>query len=175
MYSLKQVWQSSAHAKRCVKHCVQDPGSSTSDHGTMTNTLTMGSEKAWTASGDLLPRLFCLRFDPNPHSRQVMRRLWDTLLPNRSEQQAAVAQRWPDVMRRCVNRATSAGKWREREAALGALAELCRRSGDNTWEIFGPWIEALWQCALGGLDDVRESAKATALALAKELVRLTTR
>jgi hypothetical protein len=104
-----------------------------------------------------------------------MRRLWDTLLPKRSDQQAAVALRWPDVVSRCVNRATSAGKWREREAALGALAELCRRSGENAWDKFGPWIEALWQCALGGLDDVRESAKATALALAKELVRLTTR
>jgi hypothetical protein len=175
-----EAWRSSALAKRCVQHTKTlstAAGRATSSTiGAAADCSPDGvSDEAWALSGDLLPRLYCLRFDPNPHSRQVMRRLWDTLLPGRPRQQRAVARRWGDVIGGCLARATSGGKWREREAALEALSELSGRGGDDAWAALGPWVEPLWQCALGGLDDVRESAKAAALLLAKEVLRLTAR
>jgi hypothetical protein len=111
----------------------------------------------------LLPMLFAARFDPYDTVREVMRELWDVLVPAENAHLTILLQ--SRIMRHLAGMLSSP-VWRDREAACVALENfLVRRS----WKQVRPRLETLWRGGMRVLDDVRDSTRMASLGLVKVL------
>lgn len=119
------------------------------------------------------------------------------LFADRAATAAAVRRNLSSLLTASIHAATKSNKWRDREAAVLAIADIVGHggggggggevaapttdgtssvaSGSSSWRRLGPFIEILWQTALAALDDVKDSVKTAAFVLAKQLLSLTKR
>ena len=116
----------------------------------------------------LIPKIFRYLYDPSQRVRESMERLWSALV---RDPKAAVTRHCGSILDELIQ-VSSAADWREREAAVAALADvLLGRSGADVTTR----LESLWRATLRSIDDIKESVKEAGVACLKVLGRLTVR
>jgi len=119
------IWSSYPPAIRCAV------AARTTTGGGGDQKLSAGTDsvsiESWEST--LLPRLFRLRFDPNPHTAGVMQRLWSEFFFDRAATAAAVSCHLGPLLAASIDAATKSNKWRDREAAVLAIANIVGSGG----------------------------------------------
>jgi proteasome component ECM29 len=114
----------------------------------------------------LLPMLFMCKFDPTAKIRELMRKLWDTVVAPLFEVQVQTSVAVQNEIIKFLITSLGNYNWRERETACLALdSYLVLRS----WHIIFPYLTELWSLGLRAIDDLRESTKLAALSFMKTL------
>ncbi|XP_064355758.1 proteasome adapter and scaffold protein ECM29-like isoform X3 [Dromaius novaehollandiae] len=106
----------------------------------------------------LLPRLYCYRFDPNLGIRQAMTSIWNALVTDKS----MVDKHVKEILGDLISNLTSS-LWRLRESSCLALNDLLR--GRPLDDIIDK-LSVIWEILFSMQDDIKESVrKAAELAL----------
>nr|XP_013805403.1 PREDICTED: proteasome-associated protein ECM29 homolog [Apteryx mantelli mantelli] len=106
----------------------------------------------------LLPRLYCYRFDPNLGIRQAMTSIWNALVTDKS----MVDKYVKEILEDLISNLTSS-LWRIRESSCLALNDLLR--GRPLDDIIDK-LSVIWEILFSMQDDIKESVrKAAELAL----------
>ena len=114
----------------------------------------------------LLPMLFMCKFDPTAKIRELMRKLWDTVVAPLFDVQVQTSVTVQNEIIKFLINSLGNYNWRERETACLALdSYLVLRS----WYVLFPFLAELWSLGLRAIDDLRESTKLSALAFMKTL------
>jgi len=116
----------------------------------------------------LVPRLFRMLHDPGRQTAEAAAAIWAAALP---EPRAALEEHLDAIITDCL-RELGGRLWRGREAAAGALTELLPQ---RRWPQLAPHFAQLWTMAMRGMDDIKESVRVAATALARALAAATLR
>ncbi|KAL8717987.1 MAG: hypothetical protein Q9225_004830 [Loekoesia sp. 1 TL-2023] len=135
----------------------------------------------------LYPALFRYRFDPNTNVRNSMNEIWTALVRDPT---ATIDQHFDTIMRDLL-RNILGKEWRTREACCAAIADLVQSRSATKYEKYigeiwtltfkvsssTPPDLILWQCLTRTqvCDDIKESVRNAAMALARVLVGILTR
>ncbi|KAG2487332.1 hypothetical protein HYH03_014048 [Edaphochlamys debaryana] len=116
----------------------------------------------------LVPKLFRYTHDPNPKVAEAMAAIWRSLV---DDPRATLEAHFPAVMSDLLKE-MGGRLWRNRQAAAGALAELLQ---GRRWPELAPYFAQIWSMTLRGMDDIKDSVRRAALALARTVRGLTLR
>jgi len=106
--------------------------------------------------------LFASRFEPNAAVRELIRTLWDKLVPA-AEQKFILSENISKILKHLCNKLDCA-QWRDRESACLALESILPQ---RAWSTILPFMNELWLNGLRVLDDVRLSTRDAALGYMK--------
>lgn len=116
----------------------------------------------------LVVKLYRYRFDPNDAVAELMKRIWNALVPGGER---AVSKYSTAIIKDLLNSVISR-EWRTREAAMRGLDQVMRVS---LQEQYLKYLESVWNASFRGMDDVKESVRDAATALTRYLaLRLVT-
>ncbi|KAL8873909.1 MAG: hypothetical protein Q9174_000685 [Haloplaca sp. 1 TL-2023] len=116
----------------------------------------------------LYPALFRYRFDPNTNVRNSMNEIWTALV---REPTATIDQHFDNIMGDLLKNILGK-EWRTRQACCGAIADLVQSRPAAKYE---KYIGDIWTLTFKVCDDIKESVRTAAMALARVLVGLLTR
>lgn len=116
----------------------------------------------------IIPRLYRLLYDPLPHVRDALQRVWVVLV---DEPKAAVTLNFASIMASLCKDMTGP-TWRGREAAALAAADCLSQ---RQWDVVAPFFAELWVATFRVMDDVKESVRTAGLALVRALRGFTLR
>jgi len=116
--------------------------------------------------GALVPKLFVMVHDPAKGIQDAATAIWSAVV---MDPRAALDTHFDSIARNCL-REMGGRLWRAREAAASALAELLT---GRRWAQLQPHFTSCWTMALRALDDIKDSVRVAAAALARTLAALT--
>jgi proteasome component ECM29 len=106
----------------------------------------------------ILPMLYLYKFDPITIVQEVMKNLWEKLIPK--EKQKILMLSNQSIVIDYLAKMLSSKLWKEREAACTALESFLPQ---RDWKIIQPSFLLLWNNGLKVLDDVRMSTRMSSL------------
>ena len=112
----------------------------------------------------LLPMLYISRFDPTTVIKDVMRLLWDKLIPLDQQKKLLLIHHKAVLNHLSVN--LTSKSWKERESACSALESFIPH---KDWNILKPFLKDLWMKGMKVIDDVRPSIRMASLNFMKAL------
>lgn len=135
----------------------------------LSNVLSDSSVDGYLANNPkLYPKLFRYRFDPNSGVQRSMNDIWNALVKDCT---ATVEKHFDEIMEDLL--ASILGKeWRVRQASCAAIADLVQ---GRSLERYEQYLERIWTVTFKVLDDIKESVRAAAAALARVLTGVLTR
>ncbi|KAL8713530.1 MAG: hypothetical protein Q9220_002392 [cf. Caloplaca sp. 1 TL-2023] len=116
----------------------------------------------------LYPALFRYRFDPNSNVRSSMNDIWAALV---HEPTVTIDQHFDSIMRDLLKNILGK-EWRTRQACCAAIADLVQSRPAAKYE---KYIGEIWTLTFKVCDDIKESVRTAAMALARVLVGILTR
>ncbi|KAL8949323.1 MAG: hypothetical protein Q9222_004562 [Ikaeria aurantiellina] len=116
----------------------------------------------------LYPALFRYRFDPNSNVRSSMNDIWAALV---HEPTATIDQHFDSIMGDLLKNILGK-EWRTRQACCAAIADLVQSRPAAKYE---KYIGEIWTLTFKVCDDIKESVRTAAMALARVLVGILTR
>lgn len=108
--------------------------------------------------------LYLSKFDPTTVVRDVMRLLWDKLIPS-DQQKKLLLQHHKAILNHLSFHLTS-NSWKERESSCLALEAFLPQ---KDWNIIKPYAKDLWLKGMKVIDDVRISIRMASLNFMKVL------
>jgi proteasome component ECM29 len=135
----------------------------------LSNVLSDSSVDGYLASNPkLYPKLYRYRFDPNPNVQRSMTDIWNALVKDST---ATVDSHFDAIMDDLL--LNILGKeWRVRQASCAAIGDLVQGRPLDKYE---KYLEKIWGVCFKVLDDIKESVRAAAAALARVLTGILTR
>ena len=112
------------------------------------------------------PKLFRYRFDPNPNVQRSMNEIWKALV---KDPNAVIDQHFDLIMEDLLKSVISGREWRAREASCAAITDLVQ---GREVEAFEKYLDEIWKVAFKVLDDVKESVRAAAMKLCRNLTAM---
>ncbi|KAL8687371.1 MAG: hypothetical protein Q9218_006438, partial [Villophora microphyllina] len=121
----------------------------------------------------IYPALFRYRFDPNTNVRNSMNEIWTALV---REPTATIDQHFDSIMNDLLKNILGK-EWRTRQACCAAIADLVQsRPAAKYEEYIGEIWTLTFKLMVGKVcDDIKESVRTAAMALARVLVGILTR
>ncbi|KAL8803214.1 MAG: hypothetical protein Q9182_003315 [Xanthomendoza sp. 2 TL-2023] len=116
----------------------------------------------------LYPALFRYRFDPNTNVRSSMNEIWAALVP---EPTVTIDKHFDTIMDDLLKNILGK-EWRTRQACCDAVADLVQSRPAAKYE---KYIGEIWTLTFKVCDDIKESVRTAAMALARVLVSILTR
>ncbi|KAL8737649.1 MAG: hypothetical protein Q9181_001463 [Wetmoreana brouardii] len=116
----------------------------------------------------LYPALFRYRFDPNTNVRNSMNDIWNALV---REPTVTIDQHFDSIMGDLLKNILGK-EWRTRQACCAAIADLVQSRPAAKYE---KYIGEIWTLTFKVCDDIKESVRSAAMALARVLVGILTR
>ncbi|OCK83918.1 hypothetical protein K432DRAFT_379061 [Lepidopterella palustris CBS 459.81] len=116
----------------------------------------------------LYPKLYRYRFDPNPNVQRSMNDIWNALVKDSS---STVEKHFDAIMDDLLD-SILAKEWRVRQASCAAIADLVQGRTPDRYE---KYLGQIWDKCFKVLDDIKESVRAAAAALARVLTGILTR
>ena len=112
------------------------------------------------------PKLFRYRFDPNPNVQRSMNEIWKALV---KDPNAVIDEQFGLIMEDLLKSVVSGKNWRAREASCAAITDLVQ---GRDVEKFERYLNDIWKVAFKVLDDVKESVRAAAMKLCRNLTSM---
>ncbi|KAL8675348.1 MAG: hypothetical protein Q9168_000305 [Polycauliona sp. 1 TL-2023] len=135
----------------------------------LSNILSDSSIDGYLAQNPkLYPALFRYRFDPNTNVRDSMNEIWTALV---REPAATIDQHFDSIMSDLL-KSILGKEWRQRQACCAAIAGLVQSRPAAKYE---KYIGEIWTLTFKVCDDIKESVRTAAMALARVLVGILTR
>ncbi|KAL8848795.1 MAG: hypothetical protein Q9221_006173 [Calogaya cf. arnoldii] len=135
----------------------------------LSNILSDSSVDGYLAQNPkLYPALFRYRFDPNTNVRNSMNEIWTALV---REPTATIDQHFDAIMSDLL-KSILGKEWRQRQACCAAIADLVQSRPAAKYE---KYIGEIWTLTFKVCDDIKESVRNAAMALARVLVGILTR
>ncbi|KAL8962336.1 MAG: hypothetical protein Q9193_001242 [Seirophora villosa] len=116
----------------------------------------------------LYSALFRYRFDPNTNVRTSMNDIWTALV---REPTATIDEHFDSIMDDLLKNILGK-EWRTRQACCAAIADLVQSRPAAKYE---KYISEIWTLTFKVCDDIKESVRTAAMALARVLVGILTR
>lgn len=110
----------------------------------------------------LYPKLFRYRFDPNGGVQRSMNEIWNSLVPD----SAGTIDKHFDAIMEDLLSSILGKEWRVRQACCAAIADLVQGRSLDKYE---QYLERIWTQCFKVLDDIKESVRLAAGALAMTL------
>ncbi|KAL8893439.1 MAG: hypothetical protein Q9192_005256 [Flavoplaca navasiana] len=135
----------------------------------LSNILSDSSVDGYLAQNPkLYPALFRYRFDPNTNVRNSMNEIWTALV---REPTATIDQHFDSIMGDLLKNILGK-EWRQRQACCAAIADLVQSRPAVKYE---KYIGEIWTLTFKVCDDIKDSVRTAAMALARVLVGVLTR
>ncbi|KAL9127375.1 MAG: hypothetical protein Q9217_003731 [Psora testacea] len=135
----------------------------------LSNILSDASTDGYLAQNPkLYPALFRYRFDPNPNVRSAMNEIWTALVKD----SAATINTHFDSIIKDLFKSILGKEWRTRQASCAAIADLVQGRPLETYEMY---LNEIWSLTFKVCDDIKESVRNAAMALARVLTGILTR
>ena len=135
----------------------------------LSNILSDASTEGYLAETPrLYPALFRYRFDPNANVRAAMNDIWTALVKDPSK---IIDQHFDGIMNDLLKNILGK-EWRVRQASCAAIADLIQGRQLERYEKFLTYI---WEVTFKVCDDIKESVREAAMALARVLTGILTR
>mmetsp|Transcript_8656 Transcript_8656/g.11831 ORF Transcript_8656/g.11831 Transcript_8656/m.11831 type:complete len:1083 (-) Transcript_8656:53-3301(-) len=119
---------------------------------------------------NIIPMLFAYRFEPNATVRELIRTLWEKLIPV-ADQKSVISANIHNILKHLCSKLDCA-QWRDRESSCLALESIIPQ---RAWSTMLPFMNELWLNGLRVLDDLRLSTRDAALGYMKALSGLIVR
>jgi len=116
----------------------------------------------------LYPKLYRYRFDPNPNVQRSMNDIWNALVKDSS---ATIEQHFNAIVDDLLVSILTK-EWRVRQAACAAIADLIQGRSIDKYE---QYLTDIWDKTFKVLDDIKETVRVAAAALARVLTATLTR
>ena len=116
----------------------------------------------------LYPALFRYRFDPNTNVRNSMNEIWIALV---KEPAVIIDLHFDSIMSDLLKNIVGK-EWRSRQACCAAISDLVQGQPQEKYE---KYISDIWTMTFKVCDDIKESVRSAATALARVLVGVLTR
>ena len=135
----------------------------------LSDVLSEASAEGYLAKNPkLYSALFRYRFDPNTNVRTAMNDIWTALV---KEPTATINTYFQSILQDLLK--TMLGKeWRVRQASCAALADLLQ---GRPLEMYESYLTEIWTTTFKVCDDIKESVRGAAMALARVLTGILTR
>ncbi|KAL8997161.1 MAG: hypothetical protein Q9169_003488 [Polycauliona sp. 2 TL-2023] len=135
----------------------------------LSNILSDSSVDGYLAQNPkLYPALFRYRFDPNTNVRDSMNEIWTALV---REPATTIDEHFDSIMSDLL-KSILGKEWRQRQACCAAIADLVQSRPAAKYE---KYIGEIWTLTFKVCDDIKESVRTAAMALARVLVGILTR
>ena len=135
----------------------------------LSNILSDASTDGYLShNSKLYPALFRYRFDPNTNVRTAMNDIWSALV---KDSNATITTHF-DAIIKDLFKSIVGKEWRTRQASCAAIADLVQGRSLETYE---KYLNEIWSLAFKVCDDIKESVRAAAMALARVLTGILTR
>ena len=116
----------------------------------------------------LYPALFRYRFDPNVNVRNSMNDIWTALV----KEPAKAIDTYFDAIMNDLLKNILGKEWRTRQASCAAIADLIQ---GRPLEKYEKYLTKIWELTFKVCDDIKESVRTAAMALARVLTGILTR
>ncbi|KAF1943479.1 hypothetical protein EJ02DRAFT_433234 [Clathrospora elynae] len=116
----------------------------------------------------LYPKLYRYRFDPNTNVQRSMNDIWNALVKDSS---ATIDKHFDAIMDDLLVSILTK-EWRVRQASCAAIADLVQGRSIEKYE---KYLSAVWDKTFKVLDDIKETVRVAAAALARVLTGILTR
>ncbi|MCJ1309149.1 proteasome component M29 [Agyrium rufum] len=116
----------------------------------------------------LYPALYRYRFDPNTNVRNAMNDIWNALVKDTS----ATIELYFDVILKDLLKNVLGKEWRTRQSCCAAIADLVQGRPLQKYE---GYLAEIWTLTFKVCDDVKETVRTAAMALARVLTGIVTR
>lgn len=135
----------------------------------LSNILSDASTDGYLAQNPkLYPALFRYRFDPNTNVRNSMNDIWGALVKEPTKTIDANFDRiMDDLLKNILGK-----EWRVRQASCAAVADLVQ---GRPLEKYEKHLTQIWELTFKVCDDIKESVRTAAMALARVLTGILTR
>ncbi len=135
----------------------------------LSNILSDASTEGYLAHNPkLYPALFRYRFDPNTNVRNSMNDIWAALV---KEPAKTIDTNFDNIMNDLLKNIL-AKEWRVRQASCAAIADLVQGRQPEKYE---KYLTEIWELTFKVCDDIKESVRTAAMALARVLTGILTR
>ncbi|MCJ1276828.1 proteasome component M29 [Puttea exsequens] len=135
----------------------------------LTNILSDASTDGYLAQNQkLYPALFRYRFDPNTNVRDSMNDIWTALV---KEPTKTIDANFDCIMDDLLKNILTK-EWRVRQASCAAIADLVQ---GRPLEKYEKYLTEIWELTFKVCDDIKESVRSAAMALARVLTGILTR
>lgn len=135
----------------------------------LSNILSDASTDGYLAQNPkLYPALFRYRFDPNTNVRNSMNDIWAALV---KEPAKIIDINFDNIMNDLLKNIL-AKEWRVRQASCAAIADLVQ---GRQLEKYEKYLTEIWELAFKVCDDIKESVRTAAMALARTLTGILVR
>ncbi len=135
----------------------------------LSNILSDASTDGYLAENPkLYPALFRYRFDPNTNVRNSMNDIWAALVKEPATTMDTNFDRiMDDLLKNILGK-----EWRVRQASCAAIADLVQ---GRPLEKYEKYLTHIWEMTFKVCDDIKESVRSAAMALARVLTGILTR
>jgi len=116
----------------------------------------------------LYPALYRYRFDPNTNVRNSMNDIWSALVKNSA---TTISTYFDSIMDELLKNILGK-EWRVRQASCAAIADLVQ---GRPLEKYEKYLTEIWTLTFKVCDDIKESVRTAAMALAQVLTGILTR
>ena len=135
----------------------------------LSNILSDASTDGYLAQNPkLYPALFRYRFDPNTNVRNSMNEIWAALV---KEPAKTIDTNFDSIMDDLLKNILGK-EWRVRQASCAAIADLVQ---GRPLERYEKYLTEIWELTFKVCDDIKESVRTAAMALARVLTGILTR
>ena len=135
----------------------------------LSNILSDSSIDGYLASNPkLYPALYRYRFDPNTNVRTSMNDIWIALVKDPT----AIIDKYFDSIMEDLLKHILGKEWRTRQASCAAIADLVQ---GRPLERYEKYLNRVWTLTFKVCDDIKESVRSAAMALARVLTGVLTR
>lgn len=135
----------------------------------LSNILSDASTDGYLAQNPkLYPALFRYRFDPNTNVRNSMNDIWSALV---KEPAKTIDTNFDAIMNDLLKNILGK-EWRTRQASCAAIADLVQ---GRPLERYEKYLTEIWELTFKVCDDIKESVRTAAMALARVLTGILTR
>ena len=135
----------------------------------LSNILSDSSVDGYLARNPkLYPALYRYRFDPNTNVRTSMNEIWAALVKDPT----AIVDKYFDNIMEDLLKNILGKEWRIRQASCAAIAELIQ---GRPLERYEKYLNQIWTLTFKVCDDIKESVRSAAMALARVLTGVLTR
>ncbi|MCJ1401686.1 proteasome component M29 [Xylographa trunciseda] len=135
----------------------------------LSNILSDSSVDGYLAQNPkLYPALFRYRFDPNTNVRSAMNDIWSALV---KDPQSTIKDHFDSILEDLLKNILGK-EWRVRQASCAAIADLVQGRPLEQYEMY---LSRIWTLTFKVCDDIKDSVRQAAMALARVLTTILTR
>ena len=126
------------------------------------------TERLLAQNPKLYSALFRYRFDPNTNVRAAMNDIWNALV----KEPTKIVNKYFDKIVQDLLKSMIDREWRTRQASCVAMADLIQGRPLQMYEVY---LNEIWAITFKVCDDIKESVRSAAMALARVLTGILTR